>query len=95
MTRESPRPVRAAVAVFDALTSILPSRFRLAFGPDIREAFEDEAIEAYRQKGVTGLSAATGRGVADVLISAWQTRACRPSITSHDRMRSLHDREVA
>ena len=74
MSSGSPRPVRAAVAIFDVLTSILPSRFRHAFGLDIRDAFEDEAMERFRQGGVAGLGAATGRGLADVLITAWHTR---------------------
>ena len=79
MSSGSPRPVRAAVAIFDVLTSILPSRFRHAFGPDIRDAFEDEAMERYRQGGVAGLSAATGQGLADVLITAWHT----PAVHAH------------
>ena len=59
MTPKSPRPVRAAVTAFAVVTAVLPSRFRHAFGPEMREAFEDEAVERYQRSGVTGVTATT------------------------------------
>ena len=74
MTAKSPRPVRVAVTTFAVVTGLLPSRFRHAFGPEMREAFEDEAVERYRRSGTTGVTAATCRAIADVMMSAWHTR---------------------
>jgi putative ABC transport system permease protein len=78
MTPKSPRPVRAAVTAFAILTALLPARFRHAFGPEMREAFEDEAVDRYRLAGTTGLTAVTCRALADVVISAWHTRVPAP-----------------
>ena len=77
MTADTPAPVRTAVAAFDLVTAILPRHFRTLFGPDVREGFADEALEAYGQGGSRALAAVTMRGLVDLVISAWHTRIQR------------------
>ena len=77
MSGPRPLPVRVASAVFAWSARVLPSDVRHGFGQEIREAFIDEASDAYRRGGTLRLIRSTFGALADIAATSRERRSAR------------------
>ena len=71
------RPVHVAETAFRWLMHAYPERFRRSHGLALFELFRDDAREAYRARGLTGLGVVMLRALLDTVVSApgaWRDR---------------------
>jgi putative ABC transport system permease protein len=77
MNRVDPLPVRLAARVFEVAMLRLPRPLRRSFDTDIREAFLDDARDAFRDGGTWRLIRVTSSAVADAVFGMRRPVAAR------------------
>ena len=63
---ESPRPVESSVRAYDVLVKSYPASFRREYRDEMTLVFRELVTDAWRRRGVAGLTAAWFRVLGDL-----------------------------